>query len=76
MTSPSDDAAAFQAGFSDYKFVKTRGVGQFIFEVPQNDVLRILGILGGMPNAASEVQVAIARIQESSLRTGESENDY
>lgn len=57
------DEAAFQATYSDVKFIKTRQVVQFIFEVPIEDATRAMEMLGGMPNPAAEVWCGIARLK-------------
>jgi hypothetical protein len=54
--------AAFQATFSDFKLVKTRKVGQFVFEVPVEQIDGALKVLGGMPRADAEAWVGIARL--------------
>ncbi len=54
--------AAFQATYSDVRLVKGRKVVQFIFEVPLEASSIALEVLGGMPDPASEVWCAIARL--------------
>jgi hypothetical protein len=56
-------AAAFQATFADWKLIKGRKVVQVVFEVPIELADHAYGVLGGMPNPASEVWCAVARLQ-------------
>lgn len=53
-------APIFKATFSDFKSIKTRGVYQFIFEVPVDKADAALDTLGGVPKPAQEVWVGIA----------------
>lgn len=55
---------AFQACFSDMKLVKTRGVVQIIFEVPQAAFDAAYEVLGGLPNPAAERWFGIAAIRD------------
>src|SRR6185295_12913628 len=55
-------AAAFQAAYSDFKLIKTRGVVSISFEVPVAQAQQALDVLGGMPVAASEIWCGIARM--------------
>jgi hypothetical protein len=55
--------AAFRAVFSNFKFVKGRGVVQVILEIPvegYDEAYRVLGI----PNDAESKWVAVARLVE------------
>jgi hypothetical protein len=54
--------AAFEAVYSDFKLIKTRGQTQFIFEVPIEHSDAAYQCLGGMPAQGETVWVAIARI--------------
>lgn len=57
-------AAAFRATFSDWKLVRSRKVIQVVFEVPLEQADHAYGVLGGMPNPASEVWCAVARLKQ------------
>jgi hypothetical protein len=61
--------AAFQAVYADFKLIKTRGVTQFIFEVPIEHSDAAYQVLGGMPVQGESVWVAIARIEHETQRT-------
>src|SRR3972149_8792011 len=54
--------AAFQAAYTDWKLIRTRGVVQVVFEVPIERSREAYDALGGMPTPASEVWCAIARL--------------
>lgn len=58
-----DSPAAFRATYSDIKTVKTRGVVQFVFEVPAEEADHAMAVLGGLPKSASQTWVGIARIE-------------
>ena len=58
-----DRPAAFQAVYADFKLIKTRGMTQFIFEVPIEHSDAAYQVLGGMPVQGESVWVAIARIK-------------
>lgn len=61
MSSP----AAFQATYSDWKLVKTRGMIQVVFEVPLADADAAYDVLGGMPDASKERWFGIAAIRSA-----------
>jgi hypothetical protein len=65
MTEPR---AMFQATYSDFKNVKTRGVVQFVFEVPHNEAKHAFDVLGGPAEAAKEVWVVIARLAPEAVK--------
>jgi len=56
-------AAAFRATFAKVQPVTTRKVVQFIFEVPVEQSASALDSLGGFPDAAKSVWVAVARLE-------------
>jgi hypothetical protein len=56
------DSAAFKATFSDFRIVRSRKVATFLFEVPLEQADTALRALGGIPQAATEVWCAIARL--------------
>jgi len=56
------DRAAFQATYSDWRLIKGRKVVQIVFELPLEKASLAYESLGGMPNPASEVWCAIARM--------------
>ena len=65
--------SAFRAAFADFKLVKTRSVGQFIFEVPVEDVDKALKVLGGVPKPATEAWAAIALLKPEPVKGEPSE---
>lgn len=58
---------AITATFADIKTVRTRGVYQLVFEAPIEGMGEAIGLLGA-PTPASEVWVAIARLNPQALR--------
>lgn len=54
------DEAVFQGIYADWKLVKTRGVVQIVVEVNLEAAGEALKVLGGMPNFASPLYVAVA----------------
>ncbi len=58
-------AAALKGVFSDFKLVKTRGVAQFIIEMPIEKGMEALVALGGIPIPKAESWVAVARLDET-----------
>lgn len=61
-------AAAFQATFSDFKLVKSRGQAQFVFEVPLDKADAALKTLGGLPRPDQETWVGVARLQATAAK--------
>ena len=61
MTEP----AAFRATYSDWKLIRTRKCVQLVFEVPIEESNKAYEVLGGMPNPASEIWCAVARLVNS-----------
>lgn len=57
---PSD---AFSATYSDWKLIRTRAVVQIVLEVPVEQADHAYNVLGGMPNAAKEIWVGVARFK-------------
>ena len=53
---------ALEATYADWKVVKTRGILQLVFELDLQNADRAYAVLGGMPNPAKDVWVAIARL--------------
>ena len=62
MTSHTDDAV-FQASFAGLRAVNTRKVLQIILEVPIEENILVLSVLGGFPHPGETVWVACARIK-------------
>ncbi len=60
----TDKPAAFYATYSDWRLIKTRKVVQIVLEVPLEASGRAYDVLGGMPNAGSEVWCAVARLKK------------
>lgn len=56
------DAAAFEATFTDWRLIKGRKVVQVVLEVPLELADRAYQALGGMPDPAGSVWVAVARL--------------
>jgi len=56
------DHCIIQASFADHKRIKTRSVTQLIIEIPIEDTMRVLSILGD-PMPGEEIPVAVARLQ-------------
>jgi hypothetical protein len=54
--------AAFKASFSDWKLIRGRKVVQIVLEVPLEAADEAYNVLGGMPNPASEIWCAVARL--------------
>lgn len=62
-------SAAIQASYADFRLVKSRKVVQLVFEVPLEKANEAIGVLGGMPDPAAEVWVAVARLQSETKHT-------
>lgn len=60
MTAP----AAIRATFSDFKLLKGRKIAQLICEVPIEEANAALNTLGGVPQPADPVWIAIARLTD------------
>jgi hypothetical protein len=58
----TDQPAAIQATFSDFRLVKGRKVAQLVLEIPLEQADAALSTLGGIPQPQSERWVAIARL--------------
>src|SRR3954464_13315833 len=58
----TDQPAAIQACFSDFRIVKGRKVAQLVLEVSLEQADNALTILGGIPQQATERWVAVARL--------------
>lgn len=58
--------AAIKGTFSDFRTVKSRKIVQLIVEVPIEEATSALNTLGGVPNPADSVWVAVARLKETS----------
>ena len=59
--------AAIKAAFADFRIVKGRKVASLIFEVPLEGADEALRVLGGIPQAVSEVWCGIARLNGVSV---------
>lgn len=57
--------AAIRATFSDFRTVRSRKSAQLILEIPIEAATAALNALGGVPNPAEEVWVAVARLNET-----------
>lgn len=58
----TDEPAAIQATFSDFRLVKGRKVAQLVLEIPLEQADAALSTLGGIPQPQSERWVALARL--------------
>lgn len=58
----TDEPAAIQASFSDFRLVRSRKACQLIFEVPIEGADAALAALGGIPQPHAESWVGIARL--------------
>jgi hypothetical protein len=58
----TDEPAAIEASFSDFRIIKTRKQAQLIFEVPLEQADAALATLGGLPQPHAEQRVAVARL--------------
>jgi hypothetical protein len=58
----TDQPAAIQATFSDFRLVKGRKVAQLVLEIPLEQADAALSTLGGIPQPHSERWVALARL--------------
>ena len=63
------DKPAFLATYSDWKYLKTRGVIQVVFEIPLHDEESARAVLGGMPNPAEEGWYGITRVDPNAGQT-------
>lgn len=64
-------AAAIRGTFSDFKIIRGRKCAQLVIEVPLEEADRALAALGGIPQAATERWVAVARLNESAVQIEE-----
>lgn len=58
----TDQPAALQATFSDFKLIRSRKTCQIILEIPLEQADNALTVLGGIPQPATERWVAVARL--------------
>jgi hypothetical protein len=58
----TDQPAAIQATFSDFRIVKGRKVAQLVLEIPLEQADAAISTLGGIPQPQSERWVALARL--------------
>lgn len=61
------DAAVFQAHYSDWKLIRTRGCVQVVFEIPLEAADQAYQSLGGMPDPGKERWFAIARLESGAF---------
>lgn len=59
-----NNAAAFQATFSDWKLIKGRKVVQVVLEIPLELADQAYRVLGGMPDPGKSVWCAVARLRD------------
>jgi hypothetical protein len=59
-----DNAAAFQATYSNWRVIRGRGVVQIVLELPIENADAAYNALGGMPTA-DEVWVGVARLADN-----------
>jgi hypothetical protein len=67
--------AAFSACYSDWKLIRTRKTVQIVLEIPVEKSNEAYSALGGMPDSGAEVWVAVARLDTSKIKSGESAPD-
>jgi hypothetical protein len=58
----TDEPAAIQASFADFRLIRSRKACQLIFEVPIEGANAALAALGGIPQPHAESWVGIARL--------------
>jgi hypothetical protein len=58
----TDEPAAIQASFSDFRLIKGRKTAQIILEIPIEGADAALAALGGIPQPHSDRWVAVARL--------------
>lgn len=68
-------AASFAACYSDWKLIRTRKTVQIVLEIPVEKSNEAYSALGGMPNAGEEIWVAVARLDPSKIKSGDSTPD-
>jgi hypothetical protein len=66
----TDEPAALEAVYSDWKVVKTRKVIQLVFEIPVEADQTAYKVMGGMPDHASSRWFAIARLNQQPAKGG------
>lgn len=66
----TDKPATFAACYADWKLIKTRRCVQIVLEVPLEAADEAYSALGGMPNAATERWVAVARLDMNAVKQG------
>lgn len=69
---PAAPQIAFSGGYADFKLVKTRQVAQVIVEIPLASAQEFVKLFG-LPNPATEDQIAIAKIKPGKVIEGTSE---
>lgn len=67
--------ATFSATYSDWKLIRTRKTVQIVLELPVEKSNEAYAALGGMPDAGEEVWVAVARIDPTKIKSGDSAPD-
>jgi hypothetical protein len=63
-----DKPATFSATYADWKLIKTRRCVQIVLEVPLEAANEAYEALGGMPSAATERWVAVARLDLTAVQ--------
>src|SRR4051794_3311196 len=58
----SDQPAAIQATFADFRLIKGRKQAQLVLEIPIEEADNALAVLGGIPQPQSDCWVAVARL--------------
>jgi hypothetical protein len=62
----TDEPAAIQASFADFRLIKGRKQAQIILEIPIEGADAALAALGGIPQPQSDRWVAVARLNGAS----------
>ena len=65
------DHKVIQGTYSDFKIIKTRSVAQFIIEIPLENASHAIDMFG-LPSPECEKWVAVAMLNEVSIRKDES----
>jgi hypothetical protein len=58
----TDQPAAIQATFADFRLIKGRKQAQLVLEIPIEEADNALAVLGGIPQPQSDCWVAVARL--------------
>jgi hypothetical protein len=61
----TDQPAAIQATFADFRLIKGRKQAQLVLEIPIEEADKALAVLGGIPQPQSDCWVAVARLNGS-----------